>query len=161
MVARTFSVPMNSKCSTAWAMPGMSSASLKLPTLTSMAALALSVVASCIRSTSSWFGRVMMRYERSSTSARSRSSILARATLRPSESGMAEGCVSRRGRVAKSLVEVLWAAGLGCSGGALYMRRCGAIACPEFGVRDTAAEYLVAGGVQYAGLVVTVALRVS
>ena len=146
---------MKSRCSTACAMPGMSSASLKLPTLTSMAALALSAVASWIRSTSSWFGRVMMRYERSSTSARSRSSIRGRATLRPSDSAMLTGWVSRVERVARSLVGDLQAAGLGCGGVALYARRRGRavadVASRGVGVKRAVTEYLADGEDQCAG----------
>lgn len=79
LVARlTFSVPMNNRCSTAWAIPGMSFESLKLPTLTSRAALALSVLGSCINSTSRRFCRVRILYDRSSRAGLSRSSIRGR-----------------------------------------------------------------------------------
>ena len=67
----TFSVPMNSMCSTAWAKPGISGVSLKLPTFTSSAPLALSVSGSWMRRASSWFGRRMTLYERSSRAGRS------------------------------------------------------------------------------------------
>jgi hypothetical protein len=72
----TFSVPMNSRCSTACATPGMSFGSLKLPTLTSKAALDLSVLGSCMRRTSSSLGSVTILYDRSSSAGRSKSSSL-------------------------------------------------------------------------------------
>jgi hypothetical protein len=56
---RTFSVPINIKCSQKCANPGMSSGSLKCPTLTSIAAAALSVLGSETRETSRPFSRMI------------------------------------------------------------------------------------------------------
>lgn len=71
----TFLVPMNSRCSTAWAIPGISSASLKLPTFTFTAALALSVSGSCTRRASSLFGSLMTLYDLSSRAGASSLSV--------------------------------------------------------------------------------------
>ena len=71
----TFFVPIKRRCSTAWAMPGISSASLKLPTLTLTAALALSVSGSCTMSASSLFGSLMTLYDLSSRAGTSSLSV--------------------------------------------------------------------------------------
>src|SRR5271168_3144775 len=66
---------MNNACSTACAMPGMSSSSEKLPTLTLRLALALSVSGSCTSSASSLLGSLITRYDLSSRAGFSRSSV--------------------------------------------------------------------------------------
>lgn len=60
-------MPMKRRCSTACAMPGMSSSSLKLPTLTLTEALALSVSGSCTSRASSLLGNLITRYDLSSS----------------------------------------------------------------------------------------------
>ena len=75
---RTFFVPMKSRCSTACAIPGISSSSEKLPTFTFMLALALSVSGSWTRSASSLFPSSMTRYDRSSNDGFSSSSVMRR-----------------------------------------------------------------------------------
>ena len=74
-VLSTFLVPMNNACSTACAMPGISSSSEKLPTLTLRLALALSVSGSWTSSASNLLGNAMTRYDLSSRAGFSKSSV--------------------------------------------------------------------------------------